>query len=112
MKNLVLFGILAALTGTLSAQEFPRFAFTAGAGFTTPTGQTGDNLDVGYNIRAGVGYNFAPWVGVMADFGFDNMGVNSTNLTNLGVGGGSVRVFTATSILSSTSRPSGTSTSM
>ena len=96
MKKLVIFGILVTVAGTLSAQEFPHFAFSAGAGFTSPVGTTGDNLDVGWNVRAGVGYNFVPWVGVMANFGYDNMGINSTNLTNLGVGGGTVGVFSAT----------------
>jgi len=96
MKKLVIFGIFVTVAGTLSAQEFPHFAFSAGAGFTSPVGTTGDNLDVGWNVRAGVGYNFVPWVGVMANFGYDNMGINSTNLTNLGVGGGTVGVFSAT----------------
>ncbi|MEI9971572.1 MAG: outer membrane beta-barrel protein [Ignavibacteriota bacterium] len=96
MKQLVVFGMFVTLTGTLSAQEFPRFTFSAGAGFTTPVGDTGSSLDTGYNVRAGVGYNFLPWVGANLNFGFDNMGVNSTNLSNLGVGGGTVRTFSVT----------------
>jgi len=96
MKKLVCFGMFAALASTLSAQEFPRFAFNAGAGFTTPVGTTGDSLDTGWNVRAGVGYNFLPWVGANVDFGFDSMGINSTTLGGLGVGGGTVRVFSAT----------------
>ena len=96
MKKLILFGIFVTLTGTLGAQEFPRFAFDAGAGFTTPVGNTGSSLDVGWNVRGGVGYNFAPWLGAMVDFGFDNMGINSTSLAGLAVGGGTVRVFSTT----------------
>ena len=38
MKKAVLFGIFVTLAGTLSAQEFPRFAFNAGAGFTRRSG--------------------------------------------------------------------------
>jgi hypothetical protein len=96
MKRLVLYAIFAAITGTGSAQEFPRFTFNAGAGFTTPVGNLGDNLDTGWNIRAGAGYNFLPWVDANFDFGFDSMGINSTTLSNLGVGGGSIRVFSVT----------------
>lgn len=96
MKKLVMFGIFAALTGTLGAQEFPRFAFDAGAGFTTPAGSTGNDLDTGWNVRAGVGYNFVPRVGAMVNFGFDNMGINSTALNDIGYGGGRVRVFSVT----------------
>lgn len=96
MKKLVLFGIFAGLTAPLGAQEFPRFTFNAGAGFTTPVGNTGSSLDTGYNIRAGAGYNFLPWVGANLDFGFDNMGINSGTLSGYGAGGGTVRVFSLT----------------
>jgi hypothetical protein len=34
-----------------------------------------------------------PWLGVMVDFGYDSMGVNSTALGNLGYGGGNLNVF-------------------
>lgn len=96
MKKLAISGLFAAFVTTLGAQEFPHFAFDAGAGFTTPVGNTGSSLDTGYNIRAGAGYNFAPWVGAMLDFGFDNMGISSTTLGSYGVGGGTVRLFSLT----------------
>ena len=98
MKNALLLGVVSTLVGagTLAAQEFSHFAFTAGAGFTTPVYATGQNLDVGWNVRAGAGINFTPHVGVLADFGFDSMGVTSTQLGNLGYGGGNLRVFSAT----------------
>lgn len=96
MKKLVLFGMFAGLAGGLSAQEFPRFTFNAGAGFTTPVGNTGNSLDTGWNVRGGVGYNFLPWLGANLDLGFDSMGINSTTLGGLGVGGGAVRVFSTT----------------
>jgi len=97
MKKFLWLGIFAgALSGTLSAQEFPRFSFDAGAGFTTPVNNTGSSLDTGWNVRAGAGYNFLPWVGANLDFGFDNMGIDHTTLDNFGVGGGTVRVFSVT----------------
>jgi len=39
-KKLVLSGLFAAFVTTVSAQEFPHFAFDAGAGFTTPAGNS------------------------------------------------------------------------
>jgi hypothetical protein len=57
---------------------------------------TGSSLDTGWNVRAGAGYNFVPWLGANLDFGFDSMGINSTTLGNLGVGGGTLRVFSVT----------------
>lgn len=96
MKRLVLLGTFAAIAGTLSAQEFPRFTYNAGAGFTTPSGTTGDSTDTGWNVRAGAGYNFLPWLGANIDFGFDSMGINSSTLGSLGYGGGNLRIFSAT----------------
>jgi hypothetical protein len=75
MKKFVLCGILFAIAGTLDAQEFPRYSFTGGAGFTTPLGNTGNNLDTGWNIRAGGGVKFSPYLGAMLDCGLDFMDV-------------------------------------
>jgi len=84
------------LSGALSAQETSRFAYSGGAGFTAPVGNTGRNLDYGWNVGAGFGVNIIPWIGVMVDLNYNSMGVNSTQLTNLGYGGGNLNVFSAT----------------
>jgi len=96
MKKIAIVGILAGFAGLLGAQENPGIAFSAGAGFSTPVYNAGSNLDTGWNVRAGVGYNFVPWFGAMTNFGFDSMGVNSATLGNLGYGGGNVNVFSVT----------------
>jgi len=82
--------------GSLSAQEISHFSFDLGGGFTNPVGNTGRHLDDGWNIQGGVGYNFAPWVGAMIQTQFDDMGINSGTLQNLGYPGGAVHVFSAT----------------
>jgi len=89
-------GMALCLLGFASAQENHGVAFNIGAGFTTPLGNTGRTLDEGWNVRAGVGYNFVPRFGALIDVGFDNMGVNSALLDNLGYGGGRLSVFSAT----------------
>jgi hypothetical protein len=96
MKTLVLLGILGAATGTLGAQEFSHMAYSLGAGFSTPIGATGQNLDTGWNLRASGGWNFTSRVGVMLDAGLDFMGVNSTVLSNMGYGSGKLSVFSLT----------------
>jgi hypothetical protein len=96
MRKIVLFGILTGVVSTLSAQETPAFAVDIGAGFTTGVGHTGDFTDTGWNVRGGAGYNFSPYFGVLIDAGYNSLGVNSTELTSLGYGGGNVNIFSAT----------------
>ena len=88
--------MLLGVTGVLCAQETPRFAFSAGAGFTTPVGRTSNIVDTGWNVRGGAGVNVNNYFGVMLDVGYDSMGVRSPVLNNLGFGGGSLSVFSAT----------------
>lgn len=90
-------GIGLLLAGTVAfAQEGPRFTFGAGAGFTQPMGNTGRNLDLGWNVRGNVGYKFSDHVGANLNVGYDSMGINSTTLTSIGVPGGDVHIFSAT----------------
>jgi hypothetical protein len=84
------------LASTLSAQETSHLAFDIGGGFTQSVGATGRNLDNGWNIGAGVGWNFSPWVAAMVQTNYNSLGINSTTLGNLGVPGGGVHVFSAT----------------
>ena len=68
-------GLGLCLAAGLPAQEFSHFAFNVGAGFTTPVGDTGTQTDVGWNVRAGAGVNFAPYVGLMVNAGYDKDGL-------------------------------------
>lgn len=76
--------------------EGAGIAFQISGGFTNSVGNTGRYLDNGWNIQGGLGYNFNQWVGALIDVGYNDMGVNSTTLTNLGYPGGGVHVFSAT----------------
>jgi hypothetical protein len=79
-----------------NAQEFSKFSFDIGAGFVAPAGGTATYLDTGWGVRAGVGANFSPHLGIMLNLGYDSMGINSTTLANVGVPGGDVNIFHAT----------------
>jgi hypothetical protein len=96
MKKLTLLSCLGLLSGILSAQEFSKFTFDVGAGFTTPVGGTGRYLDTGWNVRGGAGVNFNHWLGVNLNAGYDSMGINTATLTNIGVPGGTVSAFSLT----------------
>src|SRR5438067_4431216 len=97
MKRFALVTCFSFLALTcMSAQEGSKVGFNLGAGFTTPVGNTGRHLDPGWNLRAGVGYNFSPHVGLMVDLGYDSFGINSATLSNIGAPGGSLNVFSAT----------------
>jgi hypothetical protein len=88
-------GLLAF--AALNAQEMQRFSFDIGAGFTTPVGNTGRNLqNPGWNIEGGGGVNITPYFGVMLDAGYNYMGINAATLNSLGVPGGDVHIFTFT----------------
>ncbi len=84
------------LAGSLAAQETQHFTANIGGGFTQTVGNTGRNLDNGWNIQGGVGYNFNPYVGAMIQTNFNSLGINSTTLNNIGFPGGDVHVFSAT----------------
>lgn len=97
MKTLALVTTIGlAALGVASAQETSHVAFNIGAGFTTPVGGTGRYLDTGWNVGAGVGYNFNSYVGILVDANYSSMGINSTTLAGYGVPGGGVHVFSAT----------------
>jgi hypothetical protein len=97
MKTITLVSTLTlAGLGVATAQETSHFAFNIGAGFTEPVKQTGQYTDMGWNAGAGFGWNFSPRVGALIDVDYNQMGINSTTLSNFGVPGGGVHVFSAT----------------
>ena len=67
--------------GACFAQNTNKFAFSVGGGFTEPVSHSDGRFDPGFNIGAGAGYNFHPNFGVMADFGFNHLGVSSSTLS-------------------------------
>jgi opacity protein-like surface antigen len=87
-------GLIATLG--LAAQEIPHFTFNAGGGFTVPVGTTGSHLDTGWNAGIGGGYNFNNRVGALLQFNYNDLGINSGTLANIGVPGGSDSIWSLT----------------
>ena len=92
--NMLLAGVLFA--GPSIAQNPNRFAFNVGGGFTEPAGGTNGRLDMGFNVNAGAGVNFVPHFGVMAEFGFNHLDLNSSVLAANAVPDGTARIFSLT----------------
>jgi hypothetical protein len=101
MKRIVIVGLICVGTMGLSvipmaAQETQNSLFTAsvGAGFTTPVYHTGQALDRGWNVAAQAGVNlFDAHLGLVGEFTFNDMGINSGTLNALQFPGGSTRIW-------------------
>jgi|SRR5579871_2141453 len=97
MKSLLFAtGVVLCAAGMAAAQEASHFAFNIGGGFTEPVGTTGRYTDMGWNVGAGAGVNFNSWVGALVDVHYNDLGINSTTLQNIGVPGGGLHIFSAT----------------
>lgn len=90
--------LAATATFTLASPAWAQgtFNFSVGGGPTVPGKHTGQRFDTGYNFTAGVGIH--PWraVGVMAEFGFFQNGINSSRLSRIGVPGRESRIYSLT----------------
>lgn len=97
MKSFALaFSISVFFLGSAVAQELQRFSFDIGGGFIQPVGNTGRQLNEGWNVGGGFGVNLNPYVGAMVDLGYNSFGINAATLSNIGVPGGGVHIFSAT----------------
>ena len=90
-------GVAALLfVSPATAQNEHKLTFHFGAGFTQPVHYTSNHLDTGFHITTGGGYNFTPDLGILGEFGFNQLGVSSNVLTSLAVPNGSMRIYSVT----------------
>ncbi|MBB5341858.1 hypothetical protein [Tunturiibacter gelidoferens] len=66
-----------------NADGSAKYTFVVGGGLTVPTGPTHSALTTSWKVQAGVGRNFNKTFGVIAQFDYDNFGVNTSTLNNL-----------------------------
>jgi opacity protein-like surface antigen len=95
-RTLIASGIGLLLAGAVFGQETPKFTFNLGGGFTQPVGRTGDNLNTGWNIGAGAGYNFTSHIGALVQFSDNQSDISSGTLANIGFPGGNVNIWSLT----------------
>jgi len=79
-----------------AAQNTNKLTFHLGAGFTEPVKYTDSRLDRGFNFLGGAGLNFTPRVGVVGEFGYNQLGLSRAALAVAGVPGGDARVYSLT----------------
>jgi hypothetical protein len=91
--NVALTCCIFSIPAALSAQESSRLSFNAQGGFSQTAGNTSRQLNTGWNLGVGAGVNFVPAVGALVQFDFNDFGINSTTLNNLGYPGGNVHVW-------------------
>ena len=60
-----------------------KYTFEAGAGFTLPVGGTHNSLTPSYDFQFGGGRNFSNKFAVLAQFDWDNFGIQTSTLNNL-----------------------------
>ena len=95
-RNTLCFVAALSFAGTAAAQDFSRFAFNVGGGFTEPVGPSARRANTGFNITAGAGLNFAPQFGISAEFGYNRLNLSDGVLSQAGVPGGNAHVYSVT----------------
>lgn len=96
MKSIFLASCIGILAfATADAQELANFTADIGAGFTEPAYSTGSYVNTGWNLNAGVAYNYSRYLGAKLDIGFNDFGINGTTLTALGAPNGDIHMFSA-----------------
>jgi opacity protein-like surface antigen len=91
-----LFGIAALAAPAFAQTNERRFMFSVGGGPSSPVDNTSGRLNLGWNATVGAGVNLHPRVGLLAEFGFNNFGVSTQELTAIGVPDGSARIYSVT----------------
>jgi hypothetical protein len=79
-----------------SSNGWSRFSLEAGGGFTAPLGNSQADLTYGWNFRGGVGYKFTRDVGLMAEYEFDRNKIPGATLSQVGIPGGNVHIWSLT----------------
>jgi hypothetical protein len=80
----------------LSAQEYHRFTFNVGGGFTGITGDQAGKLDHGGHFQAGAGFNFNQYLGILGTFTFNQLGITRSALNAAEQPGGNARAYSLT----------------
>src|SRR5581483_754249 len=101
MNHKIMQSALACLAGVAlalpaAAQGTNHFTFNIGGGFTEPVQNTDSRANTGFNITAGGGVNFTPNLGLVGEFGFNDMDLSNRVLATAGVPAGTARIYSVT----------------
>lgn len=95
-KTLSISAALILLGSAATAYAQSPFSISFGGGPSIPTNPTGARFNNGFNLSAGVGFHPSRAAGIMAEFGYFDMGINRNALDRIGVPGGNGRIISAT----------------
>ena len=73
-----------------------KLTFSLGGGPSVPGKHSGRNFNTGFNLTAGIGIHPVNAFGLMAEFGYNNMGITDGALRRIGVADGSGRLYSVT----------------
>jgi opacity protein-like surface antigen len=86
-----------AQTGTTGYDDdFRRFTFKAGGGWTPLTGDLHDRLNNGRHFIVGAGYNFTRRFGTLLEYQLNEVGVRDNVVAALNVPGADARIWSVT----------------
>lgn len=88
------------------AQE-GRFTAHVGGGFTPPTFDTADRLNMGWNVLAGAGARLTRNLALLGEFNYNDFGIADSVLRGVGTPGGDARVWSFTANPRVTLNPDG-----
>ena len=93
MKKTACILSLCLVAALPACAQFSRLTGFVGGGVTSPINPIGSRLDTGWNVAAGAGINANHHLGLMLDFMFNDMAINSTFLNQVQAPEGHVRVW-------------------
>ncbi|MGJ5817959.1 outer membrane beta-barrel protein [Paludibaculum fermentans] len=67
---------------TAMAQEFSKYTFEGGGGFSAPSGAASDRFNTGWNLLFGGGYRFTKNISGMLEYQVDRFSLTNTLLQN------------------------------
>lgn len=72
--------------GSHNADGSNKYTFAVGGGFTLPVGGTKAYANTSYSFQGGIGRNFNKKLGVLAQFDWDNFGINQAAINEFTTG--------------------------
>jgi len=92
----LLFALGFVIPQQSAAQIWDKVEAGFGAGFTSPTGRTSNDVNMGWNIGARAGYIVNPYLSADLNFSYNYWGLNSAALEHFKEPGGSMSIWSLT----------------